>query len=236
MIKTGRQVFKEQIFDNIDLTIRVKSVVSDSDPNVVFTVCDLKWLKPGVNITDSNNELWLVNTIDYETKQITGLRPNASLELKTGTVFTLNAPAFRSGTPMNLNGEIGLEEEADIFTTFPIIWLLESIKGRRLNRNNVLDREYYFQWYALDETNISDFNNEQRHFNGVMPMTQLGESVIDAIEKNPQIQIPNSYEFNEFNLFGRESKSGFEDYILNKNLSGVGYRASVSVSKSVCDC
>lgn len=235
MVKTGRQVFKEQIFDKIDLTIKVKSVVSDGDPDVVFTVCDLKWLKNNSVLFDSEDNQWTVSSIDYETNQITGLR-TGDLPLKTGMVFTMPQPMFKSGTPINLNGEIALDEEADIFTTFPIIWLLESIKGRGFDSKNVNSKSFDFHWYALDETSISDFNNEMRHFNGVVPMTQLGHAVIEAIENNPILKMNDSYDFNELNFFGRESQSGFENYILNKNLSGVGYRASASVAKSGCIC
>ena len=236
MIKTGRQVFKEQIFDNIDLTISVDSVISDSDPNVVFTVCDLKWLKNNSVLYDVNNEEWAISSIDYNTKTIIGLRPNAIEPLKKGIIFKMPAPMFKSGTPRNLNNEIGLDEEAEIETRYPIIWLLESIKGRGFNRESSQGRSFDFNWYALDETSISDYNNEQRHLNGVVPMSQLGEAVIQAIESNTMLKISDNYDFNELNLFGRESASGFETYILNKNLSGVGYRASVSAFKSVCEC
>ncbi len=236
MIKTGRQVFEEQILSNIDLTIDVHSVISDGDPDVVFTVCDLKWITANSVLFDSNDEAWTVSSIDYSTGQITGLRPSDTLPLKRGMVFRMPAPSFKSGTPRNLNGEIATEEEAEIYTSLPMIWLLESIKGKGYDRKNSQGRSFDFHWYTLDETSISDYNNEQRHFNGVVPMTQLGEAIIQAIESNPRLTLLNDYDFNELNFFGRESASGFETYILNKNLSGVGYRASVSVSKSVCDC
>lgn len=236
MIKTGRQVFEEQILSNIDLTIDVHSVVSDGDPNVVFTVCDLKWVTAGSVLFDSNDEAWSVLSIDYSTNQITGLRPSNVFPLKNGMVFTMPAPMFKSGTPKSLNGEISLDEEAEIFTTFPIIWLIESINGKGFDRKSSQGRSFDFHWYTLDETSISDYNNEQRHVYGVVPMTQLGEAVIQAIEHNPKLTLLNDYDFNELNFFGRESASGFETYILNKNLSGVGYRASVSGVKSVCEC
>ncbi len=236
MVKTGRQIFKDEILDRIDLTLSVDSVVLDGDPNVEFIVCDLKWLVPGVVIFDQNSEAWSIVSIDYDSRKVAGLRPNANLPLKKGMVFKMVEPSFKSGTPRNLNGEIALDEEAGIITNFPIIWLLESIKGRGFNRMNSQGKSFDFHWYTLDYTSIDDYNNEQRHFNGVLPMTQLGEAIIQAIENNPVLTLADDYDFNELNLFGRETQSGFETYVLNKNLSGVGYRASVSVVKSVCDC
>lgn len=236
-VKTGRQVFKEQIFDKIDLTIHVNSVLLDSDPDVQFSVCDLKWLKPNSVLFGEGGSAWNVNSIDYEQGVITALRPNGTEELKPGKVFLMSSPLFKSGTPKNLNGEIALDEEADVITTFPIVWLLESIKGKRYDSKNVMDREFSFKWYVLDETKVDDYNNEDRHINGVIPMSQLGESICHVVEQtNKQIKLVNEVDFNEFNLFGRESASGFENYILNKNLSGLGYQAKVAVTHSVCTC
>ena len=234
-MKTGRQIF-EDVLATIDNSVTIKTIVNASASEIIFTVCSNKWLRNGLLFKDKDGNEWQVASFDYDLHQITTLVPSVGLTLKSGTQIFIQMPVFKSGTPLNLENEMNLEERSGVIPVTPIVWLLETIKGRGFTRNSVTVKEFDFTFYALEYSNVVDWLNLDRHNNGVVPMTALADSVIEAFERNPKTKVDEGYSIREFNIFGREKEDGFISYLLSKNLSGVEYKPRISATREGCTC
>lgn len=235
-MKTGRQVF-ETVLATLDNSVTVKSIVSSSASEIVFTVCSNKWLMPNLSFEDASGNTWIVSAFDFDLHQVSALVPSPGLNLFPGQSIFLQKPVFRSGTPMNMENEWNLEEKSGEYPVTPIIWLRESIKGRGFNRESSIAKEFDFEWYALQYSNFTDWLNAERHKQGVVPMTGLADSLVHAFELSFQYKIEGGYSIQEFNAFGKENQDGFTSYLISKNLSGVRYSSfRVSASREACEC
>jgi len=239
MKKTGREVFHDEIFLKIDRSIKIKSIVEEGFNEqglefIIFSTCDYKWLRVNNTIEDIRGEFWGV--IEITGTNIKVLKPSGEAELNRNEKVLIPPVFFKSGTPMNLNEENKLKERADVLFQTPIVWLLETIKGRDLEANLPYDTEFDFTYYCLEYSKFNDWLNERRHFEGVKPMTQLSNEIKRVIDlKRGMIRI-GDIPFRELNRFGREQESGFTDYILGENLSGTENRATVQFKHDMCNC
>lgn len=234
-MKTGRQLF-EEVLNTIDNSVSIKSIVNANASEIIFTVCSLKWLRKDLTFQDELGNQWQVSAFDYETKQITTLVPAVGLELKEGESIFIQKPVFKSGTPMNMENEWNLEERAGVYPFTPIIWLLETIRGKGFNRKSSIGKEFDFTFYALEYSDIVDWLNVDRHNNGVVPMTALADAVIEAFDLYFGTSVEDGFAIREFNIFGREKEDGFISYLLSKNLSGVEYKPRISATREACEC
>ena len=233
-MKTGRQVF-EDVLATIDNTINVKEIISAGVSSFTFTVCSAKWIMVGT-VFNVNGIDWQVATFNPDTLEITSLVPASGATIAKRDILYIQMPIFKSGTPLNLENEWNLAEKSGVFTVYPIVWLRETITGKGYNRQSSIAKEFNYTFYALTYSNVVDWYNEDRHVNGVIPMTNLADAVIEAFDLYYGTTLEDGYSIKEFNIFGKESEDGFISYLLSKNLSGLEYKPTVKVTREACDC
>ena len=79
--------------------------------------------------------------------------------------------------------------------------------------------------------------NSDRHENCIFPMTQLGRSILEVIDNGATVSRDDDCDSTELSRFGKETKSGYESYIFNQNLSGTSYSTTVIIDDNqYCKC
>lgn len=229
-------VIKEDIVDMIDNTVRVKEITLDSDPDLRFIVCDLKWMKVGQSLIDENSNSYSVAFIDFETNEVRALRPSPTAVLTKGSVLQIIKPKYYHGTAIVANNEILTGVNHDIRLAVPFIWVKETVTGYSYPEDSSQDFDAEPVIYFLDEINEKALNADQRT-QGVKPMLALKEAFYDAIDNGYGVERRTRSFERTISRFGRENEKGMFTYILNANLGGVEIRPTLTVSKSVrCTC
>lgn len=238
-MKTGRQVFKSVIFDNIDNSIEVISVENSPIPGGnLFTVCNPKWAMAGLSFRDPNGLIWTITYIDYETNQISTLLPSEdAVPIFFNEVLLLQLPVFWSGTRINVNEELSARQADSEAQVGPIVWLKEPIHLKLPPQSGPNIARFQFTWACLDFYNDQSQLNADRHDKIIYPMTQLGKEILDTIDRVVGIERPEACDSFEFSRFATESKDGFEKLIIDLALSGTSYTARVEVDEMhYCEC
>jgi len=234
-LKTGKQIFKEFIVDQIDRSITVQSIVDITLTTYEFTVCGTKWMTEG-QIFTLNGYDWTIVSVDIESNTIISTIPDELAVINKNDTILIQTPTFLSGTPKNLNGENQLRDRNGVTLVMPIIWLLESLSGSDMTKENYHAKEFDFQFYCLTLFNGEDWLNDDRHSKCVFPMTQLKDEILRVIDYSYDVNRDSDSSFTEFSRFGREDSSGFQKYILDLNLSGVECQITVQVDRDNCNC
>lgn len=238
-MKTGSQVFKTAIFDNIDNTIEVISVQTapGSETNK-FTVCNAKWAVPGGTFTDPDNFVWPITVVDFDTNEIWALSPSDdAVPIFYGEVLSLRMPEFWSGTRANVNDELAARQADSVAQIGPIIWLKEVIRLRIPPQSGPKMKKFQFTWACLNFYDDLKHLNADRHNLVLYPMTQLGQETLDTIDRVVGLERPGYCESFEFSRFATEGKDGFEKLIIDLSLSGTSYTADVEVDEThYCKC
>lgn len=234
--KTGRQVFETVILPNLNRKVKVKSVILNSDPQFDFTVCDTKWMMPGKSFTDKLGNVWGIFSVDQSTSTVYALKPSPSATLESGDIIEIEAPRFESGTPRNIEGEAELKMSSNVAFVDPIVWLADPIRYKDSDYDMPRAKTFDFNIYTLCFFGGNGDLNEQRHAKCIYPMTQLMEEIKTTVERLKYIGVERvgSWDGYELSRLGKESKDGFEYYILDMNLSGVFAKASVRFEYSLC--
>lgn len=234
MERTGPQIFETEIFDKIDLSLKVTKVIEAGATNVKFEVCDNKWLRKGIYFYDEYNNTWQIGGIDPITGYFNSTPPAEGATLVKNQNLTIQKPSLLIGTPMSVNEEESKRIAATVRKQRPLIWLKETITGTRLERNGAKYKQFDFIFYALDQIENPDWVWSDRHNNAVFPMSQLAAAVVDVVDKRGPVELVGSSSFKEFNIYGRENQIGIVDLILEAMLGGLEYRITVQVSKEKC--
>ena len=236
--KTGKQVFETLLLTLIDNKVKVKTIILNSDPEFNFEVCDAKWMKKGQSFEDKDGFFWGVSNVDYENNIVYATRPSALALLSYGDTILIQMPSFRSGTPISVEGEELAKIQADQITITPLIWLLESTQSERRPYGEPQDEIFDFTFFCLERYSFEDHFNDQRHIEGIYPMKQLGNSLIDGIDSLDSVGIErtSSVQNLELSRFAKEKENGFEKYILSIDLSGMRFKLKVKIEEQLCCC
>lgn len=227
-------VIKEDIVEQIDNTVKVKTIV-ESGPNIIkFTLCDYKWLKEGRSLRSETDLFYQASFIDAD-GVITAQNPGAALEPRQ--ILTLPPPVFIHGTHRVANQEWLKSVNSDIRLGVPLIWLVETIPGERYPKDHAQDFDALPRLFFLDETNpIEDLNPQQRQ-QGVKPMLALVTAFYEAVDESFEISRNRGAFERTISRFGTEDKEGMIQNILSAHLGGVEIRPTITISKDVrCTC
>lgn len=234
-MKTGKQIFESLIMDKIDRTVTIESIVSSGEVQVTFTVCNTKWMADG-QLFYLGELAWEIASVDIDTNTIIANFQADQEGLQRGDIITIQAPTFLSGTPRNLNEENHLKDNAGVDIVLPIVWLLEPIESTRYDKGEYYGGEFNFTFYCLQLFNGMDWLNDDRHEFCIYPMTQLMDAIHRVIEVSDDFDRDAEIKLTELSRFGREAQTGFTQYILDRNLSGLECQMTVKVERDACYC
>lgn len=219
----------------------VKELVLNIDTTIVGTfdivtgktfVCNTKWARIGKQVTDANNDVYLIT--DIETNEWIIATPiNHSNNLDG--IITLASPYWQPGTKLAANSE-WTKKTNNLLIKTPLIWLVELIRYRKYGRESTIDFESDLRLFFLDETNVSQYYVSDHRQNVVIPMEQLSNEFIEVIKSDRAFETIENYEVITFSRFGVEQENGMFKNILDANLSGVELRITLKKYKQNCKC
>lgn len=225
---------QDEIFNNIDNTIKVESITAPSGGNQVVTFCNNKWIRVNQVVKDSLNREYKVISISQN--------GNVTLKLPTGVtsiakreIFDIKEPKFIFGSKINANNEYNLRGK-DNRTKLPLCWLVESINETEYNLKSSKERDVTLRFYLLDDNNPSQYLTSDYRLNVVTPMIALKDEIKRVIENNVLFELPNAYNTRTITRFGNENESGVFENIIDDNLSGVELSVTLPIYKSGKNC
>jgi hypothetical protein len=223
------EVIKE-VFTAIDNTV---VGVFDS-ANDRTNMCDTKWIKPLMIVTDSNGDQYRILTVESD-EWVTWepVQQNNTNDLEG--VITLPAPFWITGTMLAANREWTIASN-NLLSKLPLVWLLEVIRMTKYGRESTYDFDADVRLFFLDETNAVQFYTADHRANVMYPMEKLSGEFIRCINDNKSFKTLEDYELITFSRFGTEQREGIFQNILDANLSGVELRVRLTKYKANCKC
>jgi hypothetical protein len=225
-----------------EITQIVGEIVSKIDRMIYGTInpssgvnefCATKWGRKGKYLEDSNSVLFRIESIDYD-NSIDAVSMPAGTLFDSGA-YLLPEPFYISGTKLATNREWTIAD-SNLMKKTPIIWLLETIDEERFGRGDSREFDASLRIFFLDETDIKNYYTEDHRREVVLPMQNLVEAFIEAINADLRFKPLDSYRMKTFSRFGVEQENGMFQNILDANLSGVELNLSLTKFKANCKC
>tara|TARA_R110002012_G_scaffold312888_5_gene524017 strand:- start:2153 stop:3547 length:1395 start_codon:yes stop_codon:yes gene_type:complete len=160
----------------------------------------------------------------------------------TATHYTIPAPNFFNGTPMQVQNVLAnIREWRD---KLPMVYLLEVIREQRFNsRTNKLDRISDLRLFLLMSSNFQDWDVAQHYDLAIQPMDNFLNDLISNLRLNNNVGEFDDYETINRANFGvwvskkTKSKGKYEDNItklIDENVSGVELKINLPIKKNPC--
>ncbi len=223
-------IVQDEIIDKMDLTITVDSFIGG-----VLTVCNVKWARIGMIVTDGSLNDYTVTAVDYDLSTIT-VSPNGAYVF-SGTTLTLIRHYFFVGTPIATNKEwksFNRDERKKV----PFAWMLEPTSESFKSEQDTLERESSLIMIFLDSNNIEQWITTQTHSERLQALYNMVEEFVNTIKRNALFYSEDlEFDTKNFTKFGRETSSGMDSNIIDANLTGIELRLTLSVNRiGVCIC
>jgi hypothetical protein len=223
------QVIKE-VFTAIDNTVvGVYDSINDRT-----NMCDTKWIKPLMIVTDSNGDEYRILTVESD-EWVTWepLQQNNTNDLEG--VINLPAPFWITGTMLAATREWTIASN-NLLSKLPLVWLLEVIRMTKYGRESTYDFDAEVRLFFLDETDSVQFYTADHRANVMYPMEKLSREFIRCVNENKSFKTLEDFELITFSRFGSEQREGIFQNILDANLSGVELRVRLTKYKANCKC
>jgi hypothetical protein len=222
-----------ELVQSIDCTIT--GVLNDSFLPFVWESGNVKWARVGKIVIDpENGNSFTIVAVTNEGLILEPLPMNPTGD-DAGEILLLPNPFYLSGTKIAANNE-WTKVSNSLMAKTPIVWLLELIRFKRYGRESAKDFESELRLFFLDETNVTQYYTSDHRSNVVVPMTELGDSFLNALASNRQFKVIEQSEYITFSRFGVEQDQGVFKNILDANLSGVELRLTLTKYKQNCKC
>lgn len=228
-------IVKNEIFDNIDSTVTIVSIVSTGGGSTVVSLCNNKWIRVGQSLTDSDPKAWVITSI-ASNGDVTLTDPTAPTALVKRQVLTIKAPNWLFGTHWSAGAEYTLRG-SDNRVKLPLVWMVEQIREEEYGIKSSLERTSDIRVYFLDDNNPEQYLNADYRSNVVSPMIGLKDEFNRVIKDNILFDVIESFRTRPLTRFGNEEEKGYFENILDDNLSGVEEIVSLPIFKvDECKC
>jgi hypothetical protein len=222
-------IVQSQIHNKVNKTIKVKSVVGNMDGSYVLNTCDVKWSRVGLVVTDEDEIEFKITSISGNQLTVTG----ASLFVGNGL---LQAYKFFIGTPMQTNEE-WKQLSSDERTKVPFCWMVEATSEVLNGEESSVERVSEIRLVLLDSNNSVNWLTKDVHNNRLAPMYLYIDHLKKAIENNLLFAPVENYKVRNFTRFGSETSNGFDQNIIDADLTGIEIRFSLPIYKEEnCNC
>jgi hypothetical protein len=228
-------IVQDEIFNKINLDVKVKSVNSLSSGTQNIELCYMKWVRVGEYLKDSSDKLWKVTAIS-SLNVITVKKPTGATDIVLNDSLSVVAPKFLFGTHTSANNELTLKRQKTN-NILPLIWLVENIRETEYGKMSSIERDSQLRFFFLDDIDPSNGLNEDFRKNAVSPMIALKDEFLRVINLNPIFKRYVSCDTRTITRFGNEKEKGVFENILNDNLSGVELNITLNIFKNYkCNC
>ena len=221
--------FIENIVSQMTPTIEIDSVVDNGDGTQTISVCDTYWIRKYLTITiDGNN--YDVSSFVKDTSITIPSSP-----LVTVDSFTLSAPYYFHGTPMQVNNEFLIQKnEAN---KYPLIYLVEVVTDSYYDELDAKDKDMSLRIFFLDSFTNKDDEVDAHYTNVIVPLNASLSHFVELL-KSDSTTLPFSYQvINRVKVGVYTTNQGNTSQIFEDPLDGVEFVSTVTTMKSNdCKC
>jgi hypothetical protein len=233
-------IVKQQIFDKLDKTIKVKSLEPVSGKLKMYVCGSVKWARVGKTLrTNTSLANFPIVSVDYVNNTLIldfPLTPLGAPISWTGDTGTLNDVYFFIGTPLRTNAEWLSFSNNEMLKT-PFIWLVEPTREKKLGVSSIIERESDIRLLLLDNNNSANWLTKNVHENRLGALYNLASEIENVANDNVKwFKEIETVDVKNYTRFGTETPQGFEANIIDADLTGVEMRFTLKVIKQACNC
>lgn len=220
------------VVEAMELEITVDNIVDNSDGTFTLETCNTEWVNP-FDVIEVGEVKYEVKS--YQIDKSIVIKPAKKINVTpTFTSFTLNAPHFFHGTPIQTN--IELVKVDDTRDKTPMVWLVKPIREEFNGFNRRIERESSLQLFFLDETRPNEWTTQMHHDQVVKPTSRMVDRFLEVVKINQKtfdrhkgyVRIDRS----NFGVF--MDKQGYIKGILDDKLSGAEVNIILEIKKQNC--
>lgn len=221
--------FISDIVTSMTPTIDIDSVVDNGDGTQTISVCNTYWIRNYLTVT--------IDSVEYN---VSSFVKDTSFTIPSGTLvtatsFTMTAPYYFHGSPMQVNNEhIAIKDSAN---KYPLIYLVEALTDSHYDELDGRDKDMGLRMFFLDSLNSKNDEVNQHFTNIVKPLNASLDYFVELLEENA-LTLPFSYDVtNRIKVGTYTTNQGNVAEIFNDTLDGVEFVSTVTLNKStVCEC
>lgn len=220
-------IVEDQIVNKMDNQLTVKL---SANKNV--QVCDLKWSRVNKGLLDSDDNGYLIESINYELNQLT---LTDDFEGVDDFVY-LERPLYVHGTPKTTNIEWTKLTNNEL-AKVPFIWLVEPVQERFMGDESSVERESEIRVLFCDNRDGSQWTNGDIHAERSKTLYKMIDSFVEAIQRNPIFKRYTDFSTRNLTKLGTENAQGFEKNVIDAELTAIELRLTLPIYKvSNCKC
>jgi hypothetical protein len=233
-------IVKQQIFDKLDKTIKVKSLEPISGKLKMYVCGSVKWARVGKTLrTNTSLANFPIVSVDYVNNSmiLDFAKDSQGAPISwTGDTGTLNDVYFFIGTPLRTNAEWLSFSNNEMLKT-PFIWLVEPTREKKLGISSIIERESDIRLLLLDNNNSANWLTKNVHENRLGALYNLASEIENVANGNVKwFKEIETVDVKNYTRFGTETPQGFEANIIDADLTGVEMRFTLKVIKQACNC
>jgi len=229
--------YMRALVESMTFTQSISNIIVDNvNKTTTFDTCKTYWAADCLYIT-----------IDGNKHMVTAIEVNMSITIKaelTGneTEFTIAAPFFFHGTPMQATIEMGSEK--DYLEKLPFIYIIEPMREKRFkDPMRVLDRESEMNILFMMPGELKESIDLQIN-NAIQPADNMVWEFENKILRDPNIADLDEVETQNRVNYGvwvtrkdkvRGSKPDNMKRLINEAISGIEYKTMIPFRKKVCN-
>lgn len=220
----------------------IKDLVANMDLTTKVTVngnrletCNTLHVRNQSIITDAEGKEFKVT--DFEFNSFVEVSPLTSGDVWAGDVMTAPKPTFLQGKWMSANNEY-LQMSNRTADKTPLIWLVRGYREEHGGKMDSIKLEVEPLIYFLDQADFARWTNDEHDSEAINPMYNLARLFVDTVEKEPKIRPLERYTIEDEPRFGVKitSDKGNSKRIISDDLSGVGLRIPLKITKNCINC
>ena len=220
-----------QIVESMEIALEIDGDYSpDVDGNVTIPISNTAYLYPFKEVTIDGRDAKVVDMI-WNTQLV--LKFNDAGGLDAGTYVIAN-PLYTWGTIREFNNEMSqIRYTGD---KYPIVYLFERFRETEYHgSNDALDREADVRLFFLSNYNPNDYTIKDHYNYVIKAMTNLKNSFIESVKRNPKIDELTTSDNTNFVMFGTYTdNNGNIEHLIGDNLTGIEMRITIPFFKDCC--
>lgn len=221
--------FIEDIVSQMTPTITIDSVVDNGDGTQTLSVCDTYWIRKYLDIT--------IDGVEYS---VSSFVKDTSITIPSTTLvtvdsFTLTAPYYFHGSPMQVNNEFLIQKQDA--NKYPLVYLVESLTDSYYDEENALEKDMGLRIFFLDSFANKNDEVDAHYTNVIVPLNASLNYFVEKL-KGSSYTLPFSYDvINRVKVGIYTTNQGNTSQIFEDPLDGVEFVSTVSVLRGYeCKC
>jgi hypothetical protein len=220
--------FIEDIVNEMTPTITIDSVVDNGDGTQTLNVCDTYWIRKYLKVT--------IDGTEYE---VSSFVKDTSITIPTPLVtvdsFTLTAPYYFHGSPMQVNNEHLAIKNDD--NKYPLVYLVEALTDSYYDEEDNREKDMGLRIFFLDSFASRNDEVDAHYENVLVPLNASLEYFVDLLKGN-SYTLPFSYDVtNRVKVGVYTTNQGNTQEIFSDPLDGIEFVSSPTLMKGyVCKC